>query len=123
MSVVPGAEAMLCTGQREESRPGPGGEAVMQEKTMPSVQARGGTNLFTGPPAPATKGPSHLDCTQVQITPTPRPQVGWGLMWTDRRLNSKKKELPSIWGVGGKIEKDDDRDPGMEKGEERKRRK
>lgn len=48
----------------------------MQEKTTPSVQARGGTNLFTGPPTPATKGPSHLDCAQVEITPTPRPQVG-----------------------------------------------
>ena len=37
MSVVPGAEAMLCAGQREESRPDPGGGAVMQEKTTPNI--------------------------------------------------------------------------------------
>ena len=69
---------------------------MMEEKITPSVQAGGGTKLFMGPPTPASNGPSHLDCAQVQIIPTLRSQVGWGLMWTDQRLNSKKKGLPSV---------------------------
>ena len=41
---------------------------MLEEKTTPSAQARRGTHFFMGPPAPATKGPRHLDCSQVQIT-------------------------------------------------------